>query len=93
MKKRDNNFGFSKKQAIFAARYFILTRIIANYRKFIYHTDATDRHGLSVGPNKGTQKARKTQKMLTSREIISVSSVRSVWDKKGTQTSQMDTDL
>ena len=35
---------------------------------------------ISLGTDKGT---RKTQKMLTSREIISVSSVSSVWDKKG----------
>ena len=35
------------------------------------------------GSDKGTQKPRKAQKMLTSREIISVSSVSSVWDKKG----------
>ena len=62
---------------------------IKAHRKHGKHRKLTSREIISVSSvisvwdKKGTQKARKTQKMLTSREIISVSSVSSVWDKKG----------
>ena len=41
------------------------------------NTERTDGHGYQWVQGKGTRNARKPQKMLTSREIISVSSVSS----------------